>query len=285
MSDSQPAAGAQPAFVAETFNVDLPCGTWDENGTHITSCVVRELVGTDRDVIGHRDIRKSGVKMISAVLANNVTEVPGIELPPAPRPGQSISSYDRRAWAKRIDFFATLTAHDRSHILLSLRRKSLGDNFDSKMSCNECGNRWTEHFDLGEGGVKPFDVSSWTAKGLPSKWMRDVEFTRGDKTYSLTLRLPTADDEEAISQRAGGNIFEASRMTLERILVAIDGQPIKNFGSYPAWFHDEAWVAYAGVAPESAIPTQVECSACGAVNLARISALTVLFGLRDTETA
>ena len=285
MSDSQPVVGDQPTFAPETFNVDLPCGTWDENGTHVTSCVLRELVGTDRDVIGHRDVRKSGVKMISAVLANNVVEIPGIALPPAPRAGQSISAYPRKAWRERIEFFETMTGHDRAHLLLELRRRSLGDNFDSKMSCTDCQHHWTEHFDLGVE-PEPFDVTEWKGKGNPVlKWMRDVEFTRKDKTYKLTMRLPTAADEEIVGVRSGGNIFEASRMTLERILVAIDDQPVKNFGAYPAWFHDEAWNAYAEIAPESAIPTQVTCPTCSTVALAKVSPLTILFGLRETEVA
>lgn len=272
------------AFLPETFDARLICGIPSGPDEVVDTVKVRELIGPDRDVLGMRETRSNAAKMVTALLANNVVDVPGIELPagpPAdPRLRPEWSRRSKRQWGERLDHFASWPGADRDAVLVALRRRSLGDVVrGQRMSCAEigCEHRWTQDFDMSEWGPTALDREFWRLRGSPPRWMAELTADVGGRTVTALFRMPTGEDDEAVSAQSAGNLSQAARIIFERGLLKLNGEPVSRRDMLPVRVQDALWEGLRDRLPGVGIPIRFACPRCGGDVLTRLGAFSLLY--------
>ena len=96
----------------------LPCGFVDAEGGLHQQFVVREMTGSEEDLLAGKG---PVLPRLNRVIANCLVSLGAIE--------------ERSALARIVD---GLTATDRMVLLIAIRRASLGDDYTSKIKCPDC---------------------------------------------------------------------------------------------------------------------------------------------------
>lgn len=149
---------------------ELPCGYLAPDGSLVTEARVREIQGTEEDLLAARNI--SGGKKLTQLIGNCLEQLgPMTDKPFLTRIAQE------------------LTVGDRTFLTLAIRRVTLGDVFPYEDQCPECKVKT----------VFSIDLSTLDVKKMPDPKQRvfDVALPSG---RSARYHVMTGKDEEQLSK-------------------------------------------------------------------------------------
>ncbi len=187
---------------ATSTTFDLPGGLINAAGDVCRHVRLRELTGADEEVLFARST--SGSARVTQFLARAIDAVQG--------------------WGAPLTEAQVAAMHlgDRDYLLLRLRQQSLGDAVHQVMRCPECSARVDVDFNISELPVRrlPDAQAQWRV-------------TFNDIT--LTLRLPTGADLQAIEDLALTNPASANTRLFARLTQAVNNGPAPTEDEVRAW--------------------------------------------------
>jgi hypothetical protein len=178
-------------------SVTLPVG-FTENGSAIfREATLRKMTGKEEALMADPKHRNNGGKLITALLANCVTELEGVEkVAPA--------------------VIRKLTSADRNYLLLELRRLTFGDEMEAHYRCPSCQSMTVVVEDLRTLDIRHCDedigmeISVVLEDGY---WDPD-----GNWQHDFVFRLPNGEDEELAGGRRDANPARQRDALLARCL-------------------------------------------------------------------
>lgn len=178
--------------------VELPVGYLDvTTGTTLRQVTLRKMTGKEEALLADPKLRSNGGKLITALLANGITALEGLN---------------------RVDTEVTrrLCSADRNFLLLELRRLTFGNEIEAHYRCPRCQGSMTVWEDLSQLEVR------WVEEGalpeiqvLLQDGYRDQD---GHWQYDFAFGLPTGEDEEAAASRRDNNPTRQRDALLARCL-------------------------------------------------------------------
>lgn len=187
---------------ATSSTFDLPGGLINAAGDVCRHVRLRELTGADEEVLFARQV--SGSARVTQFLTRAIDAVEG--------------------WGAPVTDAQVAAMHlgDRDYLLLRLRQQSLGDAVHQVMRCPACSARVDVDFNISE---------------LPVRRLSDAQaqwrVTFNDIT--LTLRLPTGADLQAIEDLALTNPAAANTRLFARLTQAVNNGPAPTEDEVRAW--------------------------------------------------
>lgn len=193
---------ANEAFIIENQIADpkpgigtgtLPCGYLTDAGELLTAVWVREITGSEEDMLASpkiKDHRKMGELISRCVMAIGTVT-------------------DRDELTRMVP---KLLVGDRVYLFLLIRRVTLGDNYPFKSKCADCS--YEGSFDI--------DLSTMTVKEMANPTQRSVEVTtpRGSK---VTMSPMDGIREERLSALKNDN--DKATLALVSRVTHIDSKP------------------------------------------------------------
>ncbi len=185
------------------FEVRLPIGYTDERECIHRWAVVRKMRGYDEDLLYNREL--SPGRLVTQLITSCLIRLGDLE-------------------AVDANIVAQLYTADRNHLLLEIRRITLGDRMRSHYSCPRCGAEVTVIENLGEIEVRSL---------VEDEQLTDITLTledgytdKGGTTHKeLTLSLPRGVDEEFVSPMVGRDPIKAQDALVLRC--------VRRFGTLP----------------------------------------------------
>jgi hypothetical protein len=178
--------------------VELPVGYFQETtGNLAKKATLRKMTGKEEALLADPKLRSNGGKLITALLANCVTALEGVE------------PVDRSA-------IGQLTSADRNFLLLELRRLTFGDEMEAHYRCPHCQGSTTVWEDLSQLAVKA--VGDSAELEIPVILQDGYQDPDGNWQYELVFGLPTGEDEEAAASRRDNNPARQRDALLARCL-------------------------------------------------------------------
>jgi hypothetical protein len=144
------------------------------------------------------------------------------------------------------DLVRQLLVGDRDYLILSLRRMTLGDRFQSVLSCPACDAPMDVGFDADDVPIerRPQTAAAYTLElGPPSEPSRTIRF-----------RLPTGGDQEAV---LGLDEAAAADALLDRCILDDGGAPLSPQD------RDAVVTAMDRLAPQLDLELDLTCPECG----------------------
>ena len=180
--------------------ITLPVGyVANGNGELHHEVTLRKMTGNEEALLSDAKLRNNGGKLISALLANCVVEMDGI---------------DRVTPAS----IKRMYSADRNYLLLELRRLTFGDEMEAHYRCTRCHGVTAVVEDLSELEIRRLDDPD----------ADDLEFTvelkdgyrdpDGNWHQSFIFSLPKGEDEEASASRKDTNPSRQRDALLARCL-------------------------------------------------------------------
>lgn len=230
--------------------VTLPGGLWLEGVRHY-QVGLRPLTGADETFLFEMGDAWLPVQKITAILARNLTHLAGHN--PAVF-GQTPTAIAR-----------ALTIGDREALLLHLRRLTLGDRLQSVMQCPNCAEKMDLDLRVNDLLLSPSNKSQ-------PRYTADIGVNGMAQT--ITFRLPTGSDQEAIAGTAGHDPVQAANDLLQRCLIGPDDavQP-----SLPESTRQALSALMAEHDPQAEILLNLDCPACGQSFTALFDTATYFF--------
>lgn len=192
--------------------VTLPVGYLDpETGQLHKQATLRKMTGKEEALLADPKIRSNGGKLITALLANCVTSIDGVDTVNA-------------------DIIRQLYSADRNYLLLELRRLTFGDEMEANYRCS-CSATTTVWEDLSELETRQIDNGSVPEVSITIQ--DGYHPPNGDWEYELTFDLPTGVDEEASGNRRDHNPTRQRDALLARCLRQVgdlDAKRIRAMG-------------------------------------------------------
>jgi hypothetical protein len=189
------------------FEFSLPVGVVDENGVRTRRIVLRKMTGREEAILADKKNQRNGGKLVTELIASCVV---------------AVGDQPRNGATSRL--VGQMYSVDRNFLLLKLRSITFGPELQTSYNCPHCNEvmRMTE--DLDELPVKVLDNPE-SAEDI-SLQLTDGYIDRDGQTYtSVTLRLPTGADEEAVAPMMRQNPAEGKNALLARCL--------RSFGDMP----------------------------------------------------
>lgn len=185
----------------QEYEVHLPIGYTDENGSLHRRAVLRKMRGYDEELI--YDLSLSAGELVTELLTHCLIQVGDIET-------------SNKLLAKN------LYTVDRNFLLLELRRISLGNELDASYICPSCGSNLNIKEQLDQ-----IDVH----KLKDNEVLEDIQLTlddgytdkKGSTHTEITLTLPIGADEEFVASMINNDPMRAQEALFLRC--------IKNFGN------------------------------------------------------
>jgi hypothetical protein len=188
----QPEAAPPLAESLAERRLQLPGGVLGANGRCHRMVRVRELTGFDEEVLSERT-EANAARLVSRFLARVITEIEGLE--------------------RRVDedLVADMLVGDRDYLLLRLRQMDLGDDVRQVVRCPSpaCGKKVDVDFLVSE-----IEVTRASAV-LPAY---RVQLGEGAAAVSVSVRLPTGRDQEAIAPLVATNPAAANTRLFSRVV-------------------------------------------------------------------
>jgi hypothetical protein len=174
--------------------VTLPGGLYDPFDGTVTTAEIRELTGSDEEIIAR--ITDPG-KALLTILERATVKIG-----------------DKPADKKTLDL---LLAGDREMILLAIRKATFGNDVTvGPGMCPSCDTPQTFEIDLDKDvEIKELDES-------------DREFTLECKAGSVVVGLPLGDTQKALVNASNKNAAELDTLLLKGCVISINGMPILN---------------------------------------------------------
>jgi hypothetical protein len=189
------------------FEFSLPVGVVDDSGQRSRRVVLRKMTGREEAILADKRNQRNGGKLVTELIASCVV---------------AIGEQPRNGTTSKI--VSQMYSVDRNYLLLKLRSITFGAELQTSYTCPHCSEvlRMTE--DLDELPVKMLE----NAEGAEdiSLELGDGYLDRDGQLYtSVTLRLPTGADEEAVAPQMRQNPAEGKNGLLARCL--------RSFGDMP----------------------------------------------------
>lgn len=190
---------------AREFEFKLPIGMVGEDGQQQSVAVLRKMTGREEAILADRRYQRNGGKLVTQLLHSCL-----VRLGDKPKNGLSA--------------VANLYSADRNFMLLKLRSITFGTELDTSYTCSSCGEPIKMLEDLDElpvhqlpEGETPDDIVVELDDGYYDK--------EGQCHTSLTLRLPTGNDEEAVAPQLRKNAALGKNALLARCLKSLGDVP------------------------------------------------------------
>jgi hypothetical protein len=190
---------------AREFEFTLPIGYTDGDGLTVRQVTLRKMTGREESILADRKYQKNGGKLVTDLLVSCIVRFGELEKVDAAR-------------------IAALYSADRNFLLLRLRSVTFGNELQASYSCPHCGESQSVTEDLDQlpvrampDGQSPEDILVELQDGYVD---RD-----GAVHTSLTLRLPTGQDEEAVASQMRQNASLGKNALLSRCLKSLGDMP------------------------------------------------------------
>lgn len=169
--------------------IHLPGGPFREDRRR-SEVVIRQLTGADEEFLAETGARLSPAARTTELLARVVERL-----------GDATPSRDE---------LAALTAGDREALLLHVLRLTFGSSLDCTLACEQCGALLDIELAVDELVLAPYET-----------WEQVYEISLGDEPQpeSVTFRLPSGADQEAIAAIASRNPQMAVETLVRRCLL------------------------------------------------------------------
>ncbi len=244
-------APAGPAPSRRTFEVTLPIGVTDPEGTTHRRVVLRKMTGREEAILADRKFQRNGGKLVTELIHSCMES-----LGDAPKNGKGP--------------ILAMTSVDRNFLLLKLRSITFGADLEATYTCPTCGHvtRVTEDLDdlpvrSAPDGEDDLEVAVELEDGYVD---RD-----GQVHTALRLRLPSGADEEAVASQMRENASSGKNALLGRCIVSLGDLPrprIEAMGSRilaDLTMTDRRLIdrAMAEATPGVDLTRRIECGECG----------------------
>ncbi len=197
--------GAAPPAGRRAFDVTLPIGYTDPEGTVHRKVVLRKMTGKEEAILADRRFQKNGGRLVTELLHSCIVQLG--ELSPN---GRSTVS--------------NLYSADRNYLLLKLRSVTFGSELESSYTCPSCSEQLHVNEDLDDlpvtvvpDGEEQGDVLVELVDGYVDK--------EGNVHTALALRLPTGADEEAVASQMRENPSLGKNALLARCIRSLGEMP------------------------------------------------------------
>lgn len=188
VSQSQPRPSVE--LLEPVAHVMLPSGLWLE-GQHLREAGLHPLTGYDEAYLLSLQQSLSLAHWTTELLTRCLTHVG--EISPVPLP-----------------YVQALTVGDREALLLHLRRLTFGERLSCIFNCPECSTKLDFDLNVDQLLLPPYESTGyWFRVPLPAH------------NVTVTFRLPTGADQEAIADLAIPDSQEAAESLLTRCLHSI----------------------------------------------------------------
>lgn len=177
----------------------LPCGVVDAEGKLHNEFVVREMTGEEEDLLAGKG---PVLPRLNRVILNCLNQVGGFS--------------ERVDLSRAVD---TLTAADRMHLLLSIRRASIGDDYNVKVKCSSCSGEWDASIDLAnleitmmsdpttrdrENTLSSGKIVGWhVMDGRDEEWLISHQKKQRDVLTLAILARVDKIDEDKLDRKSG----------------------------------------------------------------------------------
>lgn len=178
-------------------SVDLPGGWLDQHGQVHKRAEIRELTGADEEAMSRATVkgRLDVLKFLAVVLERGLVSIGG-----------------NPANQKMRD---SLLIGDRDAILLAIRIATYGEEFETSITCSECGSTRDVAYDLHK------DIETRTLAD-PESWKREVKL-RNNRIAEL--RLVTVLDQAIATSDDARTVAAINTLIMGRVVFSIDGNP------------------------------------------------------------
>lgn len=197
--------GTAPPAGRRVFDVTLPIGYTDSEGTVHRKVVLRKMTGKEEAILADRRFQKNGGRLVTELLHSCIVQLG--ELSPN---GRSTVS--------------NLYSADRNYLLLKLRSVTFGSELESSYTCPSCSEQLHVDEDLDDlpvtvvpEGEEQGDVLVELVDGYVDK--------EGNIHTALALRLPTGADEEAVASQMRENPSLGKNALLARCIRSLGEMP------------------------------------------------------------
>ncbi len=180
-------------------SVTLPVG-YSENGTGaiLRTATLRKMTGKEEALMADPKHRNNGGKLITALLANCVTALEGVD---------KVTS----------QIIRKLTSADRNYLLLELRRLTFGDEMEAHYRCPSCQGITVIVEDLRTLSIRRCDEAAEPAE-IHVTLKDGYQDPDGQWQHDFVFRLPNGEDEEVAGGRRDANPARQRDALLARCL-------------------------------------------------------------------
>jgi Phage tail assembly chaperone proteins, E, or 41 or 14 len=188
------------------FEVTLPIGYTDPEGTIHRRVVLRKMTGREEAILADRKYQRNGGKLVTELLHSCIVALDDLE------------SNGRGP-------VAAMYSADRNYLLLKLRSITFGPELEATYTCPGCGESIPAVENLDELPVRL--VPEGEEQQEVAIELEDGYVDREGQTHTaLTMRLPTGADEEAVAPQMRENASLGKNALLARC--------VKSLGEVPA---------------------------------------------------
>lgn len=232
------------------YQVTLPVGYTDANGTVHREATLRKMTGKEEALMADPRLRKNGGRLMTMLLANCVTAL------------GTLPKVDP-------DVMARLYSADRNYLLMELRRATFGDELEASYTCPHCGRTTEVAEDLATVPVKRLAGNDGAVEIAVQ--LEDGFAYEGALHRTLLLTLPTGLDEEKVAATQSDNPSRAKNALLARCIRALgslDRSDIDALGTHilmELTLGDRRRIdkAVEAAAPGVDLIRDVTCDSCG----------------------
>lgn len=179
---------------------ELPVGYLNEADRTITRQVtLRKMTGREEALLADPKLRGNSGKLISALLANCVVSIAGIN-------------------QVNPNIIRSLASGDRNFLLLELRRLTFGDELPARYRCPSCQGITEVWENLSELETKQAEDAAQEIQVVLKDGYQDPD---GNWQYDVCLRLPNGEDEEVAAGRRDTNPTRQRDALLARCLTRV----------------------------------------------------------------
>lgn len=253
----------------EVVSVELPCGLMHEGKT-LTDCEIVPMTGLVMKTIARPEVRQSPVNVTDTLLSSCVRRI------------GSIGSSDTSTIKKQV--FQKMFLGDRDFLTLAIRKISKGNIVNAEMTCDSCKEKLDIKIDLA-------DVKTKKLSDIPHRLdgnMVLVDVKSDDPKFSAVFRLPTGEDQAAVSMIMRRNPIEANMKLYSRCLREWNGEGVEKFS--PTLFDDmvtgmleKVEREFMEAQPGPDLRQETSCPFCGASLIASMEVSDFLFRLPGKE--
>lgn len=235
------------------FEFQLPVGYLDENGNRQRSIALRKMTGREEAILADKRNQRNGGKLVTELIASCITRAGG-----EARNGSTAA------------LVSGMYSVDRNYLLLKLRSITFGPELQASYTCPHCAETTRTVEDLDALPVQTLGDGQ-SAEEIRIE-LEDGYVDRDDHLHTtVTLRLPTGADEEAVAPQMRQNAAEGKNLLLARCLKSFGDLPRNRMEAIGPKIISELTLADRRLidralnqaAPGVSLVRKVECSACG----------------------
>lgn len=250
----------------EVVSRELPIG-YLQDGKFVTDCDIVPMTGLVKKTLARPEIRQNPVTVTDTLLMSCVRRVGTI-------------GGDNNQIKKSV--FQKMFLGDRDFLTLEIRKLTKGNIVTAEMTCDSCKNKLDIKIDLAEVKTKKLGAHRI------DNGMVLLDIASEDPKFSAVLRLPTGEDQSAVSGIMVRNPIEANYKLYMRCLREWNGETVEKIS--PTLFDDlldsvidEFERQFMEVQPGPDLRQETGCPLCGASLIASMEVSDFLYRLPGKE--